>query len=100
MLVPHNGCGGIDIAVEGIKEINADPSAMVRSIKGVTKESLAEKPLKIVLQDSQKYLSIGYDTANGRMTLMQQGVDAEKLPPVPEFDQICHSKIVDSKTPD
>ena len=36
----------------------------VRSIAGVTKESLALKPLKIVLKDSQKYLSIGYDWAN------------------------------------
>ena len=54
---------GLDILAEGIKEIAAFAEIWVRSIEGVTKESLAEKPLKIVLKDSQKYLSIGYDCA-------------------------------------
>ena len=58
---------GLDILAEGIKELvdaAADTWGYVRSIEGVTKESLALKPLKIVLKDSQKYLSIGYDWAN------------------------------------
>ena len=56
---------GLDILAEGIKEIaDASASIDVRSIEGVTKESLALKPVKIVLKDSQKYLSIGYDWAN------------------------------------
>ena len=39
-------------------------SLLGRTIKGVSKESLAEKPVKYVLKHSQKYLSIGYDLAN------------------------------------
>ena len=93
---------GLDILAEGIKELvdaAADPYR-VRSIEGVTKESLANKPLKIVLKESQKYLSLGYDLAKQHMTLMQEGVDVELLPLVPECDEICHSKVDDITSSD
>ena len=54
---------GLDILVEGTMEITYSDFWTARSIANATKESLAEKPLKIVLKDSQKYLSIGYDWA-------------------------------------
>ena len=92
---------GLDILAEGIKELAAAAADdWVRSIEGVTKESLAEKPLKIVLKDSQKYLSLGYDLAKQHMTLMQEGVDVELLPLVPECDEICHSKVDDITSSD
>ena len=78
---PH--AEGLDILADGIKEIAAFSKIYARSFEGVTKESLADKPLKIVLKESQKYLSLGYDMAKQHMTLKQQGVDVEKLLPVP-----------------
>ena len=93
---------GLDILAEGIKELvdaAADPH-YVRSIEGMTKESLADKPLKIVLKESQKYLSLGYDLAKQHMTLKQEGVDVELLPLVPECDEICHSKVDDITSSD
>ena len=90
---------GLDILAEGIKELAA-ADYKVRSIEGVTKESLADKPLKIVLKESQKYLSLGYDLAKQHMTLMQEGVDVELLPLVPECDEICHSKVDDITSSD
>ena len=91
---------GLDILAEGIKELVDADDTRVRSIKGVTKESLANKPLKIVLKESQKYLSLGYDLAKQHMTLMQEGVDVELLPLVPECDEICHSKVDDITSSD
>ena len=52
-----------------------------RSIPGVTKERLAAKPIKYVLNGTQRYLSIGYDLAAGHLTIKHEGVDAIKLPP-------------------
>ena len=52
-----------------------------RSIPGVTKERLAAKPIKYVLNGTQRYLSIGYDLAAGHLTIKLEGVDAVKLPP-------------------
>ena len=46
----------------------------------VTKESLAAKPIKCVLKDEQRYLSIGYDLGLKRLTIKYFGVDPEKLP--------------------
>ena len=96
------GCAkGLDILAEGIKElVDAAAHDGVRSIEGVTKESLANKPLKIVLKESQKYLSLGYDLAKQHMTLKQEGVDVELLPLVPECDEICHSKVDDITSSD
>ena len=91
---------GFDIVADGKKDLTASDDNRVRSVEGVTKESLAEKPLKVVLKDSQKYLSIGYDMAKQHMTLMQEGVDVELLPPVPECDLICHSKVDDERSTD
>ena len=95
-----NNQSGLDILAEGIKEIVAFADIHVRSIEGMTNESLADKPLKIVLKESQKYLSIGYDMAEQHMTLKQQGVAIELLPPVPECDEICHSKVDDDSSLD
>lgn len=64
----------------------------------MTKESLAAKPIKYVLTDSQRHLSIGYNLAAGQLTLKNQGVDVEKLPPVALNSQICQHKIVDTST--
>ena len=95
-----NNQSGLDILAEGIKEIAAFADIHVRSIEGMTNESLADKPLKIVLKESQKYLSLGYDLAKQHMTLMQEGVDVELLPLVPECDEICHSKVDDITSSD
>ena len=51
-LVSDKYLKGLDILADGIKEINASADWDVRSIEGVTKESLALKPVKIVLKDS------------------------------------------------
>ena len=66
----------------------------------MTKASLAEKPLKYVQADNEKYLSIGFNLKADHLTLKQQGVDAEKLPPVERLIQICQNKIVDYTTND
>ena len=65
VLVPENMFDpkGLDILAEGRKE-RTNSSFRFLSFEGVTKESLALKPVKIVLKESQKYLSIGYDWAN------------------------------------
>ena len=71
------------------------------SIVGVTKESLAARPINYVVQSNQKYLRIGYDLAGGHLTLKQQGVEVEKLPPVPAAEAvICQNKMVDTSTAD
>ena len=58
-----NNQSGLDILADGNKEIVALADLWVRSFESKTKESLADKPLKIVLKESQKYLSLGYDRA-------------------------------------
>ena len=41
--------------------INKNPQKLSIEDKSITKESLAAQPIKYVLKDSQRYLSIGYD---------------------------------------
>jgi len=82
---------GLDIVVDGYRE-REDGTKKVddmswngrndpRSIPGVTKERLAAKPIKYVLNGTQRYLSIWYDLAADHLTIKHEGVDAMKLPP-------------------
>lgn len=65
----HNAATGVDIIVNGKKENDEDNSWWERrSYNGVTKESLAERPIKHVLED-QRRLSIGYDLEKDCFTL-------------------------------
>ena len=64
-----NAATGVDIIVNGKKENDEDKSWWKRrSYNGVTKESLAERPIKHVLED-QRRLSIGYDLEKDCFTL-------------------------------
>ena len=47
----------------------------------MTKERLAAKPIKYVLNGTQRYLSIWYDLAADHLTIKHEGVDTMKLPP-------------------
>ena len=90
-LIEHEEVGGLDVVVDGHREREdgtkqGDPTSyeahkVPRSIPGVTKERLAAKPIKYVLNGTQRYLSIGYDLAAGHLTIKLEGVDAVKLPP-------------------
>ena len=92
---------GKKLDARGFRKSDGHYDPFVRSIDDVTKESLAAKPLKFVLQSNQKYLSIGYDLVGGHLTLKQQGVEVEKLPPVPAAEAvICQNKMVDTSTAD
>ena len=90
-LIEHEEARGLDVVVDGYRE-REDGTKKVddmgpngrndpRSIPGVTKERLAAKPIKYVLNGTQRYLSIGYDLAAGHLTIKLEGVDAVKLPP-------------------
>ena len=61
-------------------------------------EGLAEKPYHHLLRGSQKYLSIGYDLMEDRLTLKFQGVDIDKLPLRASKDQIYKHERVDTNT--
>ena len=66
---------------KNIDDISIDDENDPRSIPGVTKERLAAKPIKYVLNGTQRYLSIWYDLAADHLTIKHEGVDAVKLPP-------------------
>ena len=75
---PHWYTVGLDIIVDGMDEGNK--GEWTRTIKDITKESLAEKPIKYMLLDSQRFLNIGYNMMAGHLTMKLLGVDATKLP--------------------
>ena len=90
-LIEHEEVGGLDVVVDGHRERedgtkqgdvtyrSDEPRSIL--VPGVTKERLAAKPIKYVLNGTQRYLSIGYDLAAGHLTIKLEGVDAVKLPP-------------------
>ena len=91
-LIEHEEVGGLDVVVDGHREredgtkqgdvlTGSKAEEVPRSIRGVTKERLAAKPIKYVLKGTQRYLSIGYDLAVDHLTIKHEGVDAIKLPP-------------------
>ena len=90
-LIEYEEARGLDVVVDGYREredgtkkvddMGYDGRNDPRSIPGVTKERLAAKPIKYVLNGTQRYLSIGYDLAAGHLTIKLEGVDAVKLPP-------------------
>ena len=107
--VDQIGCGyfvekGLDIDVDGEKQkVNRNGNQFdQRSIKidGDVKASLASTPVKHLLRDLQKYLSIAYDTVRGRLTMKYDGTDAEKLPPAKMDQLIYQNKIVDATVND
>ena len=57
-------------------------------------------PVKYLLRDFQKYLSIGYDPARSLLTMKYDGTDVEKLPPSQEDQLIYQNKIVDATVND
>ena len=96
-LVKHRMYGGIDIIINDQGE-NVAGFGRQRSIKGVVKEKLANRPIKYALKGSQRYLSIGYDFEEDHLTLTHEGVDVDKLPPVENTLQIFQNKIVDTSS--
>ena len=64
------------------------------------REAIAAKPVKRVLKDGQVHLSIGYNLAAGHLTIKQQGVSTDKLPPARKIQGICQSEIVNNNTTD
>ena len=69
----------LDIVVDGQSENNDNNSITVRSIvdRSDSKESLAMEPIRYMLKESQRYLSIRYDSFAGHLTMKHQGVDAD-----------------------
>ena len=53
------------------------------------KAILATKPVKYLLKQFQKYLSIGYDMVRGHLTMKYDGADVEKLP-MSKKDQLIY----------
>ena len=66
----------------------------------LTREQIAAKPVKCVLSDSQRHLSIGYDLTAGHLILKLQGVATDKLPAAKKIQGICQSKTVNTNTTD
>ena len=95
---------GLDIHLNGEKEkVNANDDAdWKRSIKieSDVKETLATTPLKYLLKDLQKYLSIRYDKVRGCLMMNYDGTDAEKLPLLKKDQLIYQNKIVDATVND
>ena len=90
---------GLDIRLNNEKEkVNEnDHEGLKRSIciEGDVKETLATTPVKYLLKDLQKYLSIRYDKVRDRLMMNYDGTDAEKLPPLKKDQLIYQNKIVD-----
>ena len=94
---------GLDIELNGKKEkVNEYYPHLKRSIKidGDVKETLATTPVKHLLKDLQKYLSIRYDTVRDCLTMNYDGTDAEKLPLLKKDQLIYQNKVVDSTVND
>ena len=96
---------GIDIFIDGLGENRCssgsyiDPMMAVQvrrtiSDRYVTKESLAAKPVKHVLEKSQSHISIWFDLAADHLKLNYEGMGADKFPAVEKKLQICQNKIV------
>ena len=64
------------------------------------KKTLAETPVKYLIKDLQKYLSIRYDKVRGRLMMNYDGTDAEKLPPLKQDQLVYQHKIVDATVND
>ena len=90
---------GLDIQLNGYKEkVNADDDeTRQRSIKieGDVKKKLAETPVKYLLRDLQKYLSIRYDEERGCLMMNYDGTDVEKLPELKQDQLIYQHKNED-----
>ena len=69
-------------------------------MEGDVKASLASRPVKYMLKDFQKYLSIWYDTVSGRLMMKYDGRDPEKLPMLRKDQLIYQNKIVDATVND
>ena len=54
----------------------------------MTRERLAEKPVKFVTDD-ERYLSISCDLATGLIGMKSNGIDPEKLRPLEKSPEIC-----------
>ena len=61
----------------------------------VSKESLAEYPVKlyIMIHGTMKYVKVGYNLSENRLTLRYMGILAERLPNVNKNLQIYQNKI-------
>ena len=79
-----------------------DHETFKRSIKieDDVKETLAAKPVKHLLKDLQKYLSIRYDKLRGRLMMNYDGTDAERLPLLKKDQLIYQNKIEDATVND
>ena len=90
-----NGCTKSD-ALDVISKKNK-PKGTIEDTT-MTKGSLAAKPVRHVVANSQRYLCIWYDLGQDRLMLKYFGFDAEKLPVVPQEVLICYHKMVDTTT--
>ena len=95
---------GIDIRLNHDKEKVDENDDEVRKrsikIKGDVKATLASKPVKYLLKDLQKYLSIRYDMVRYRLTMKYDGTDPEKFPSAKKDKRIYQNKIVDATVND
>ena len=64
------------------------------------KKTLATTPVKYLLKDYQKYLSISYDIVSDRMRMNYDGTDVERLPLLKKDQLIYQNKIVDATVND
>ena len=89
----HPELAGIYIDVNGEEEKKIPDQS-------ITKERVAAaKPIKHVTELGW-HLGIHFNLQAGHWTLKHLGVDAEKLPPVVQSQQIFRNQIVDTDTPD
>ena len=64
-------------------------------VQYVSKESLAECPVKLymMIHGTMKYVKVGYNLSENRLTLRYMGILAERLPNVNKNLQIYQNKI-------
>ena len=84
---------GVDIIANGQRENTekeGDDTIMdpQRSIPGVRKEDLEAKPARHTLKESQRHLSIWFDSKADHLTMKQEGLHIVQLPPLVESDAI------------
>ena len=64
------------------------------------KNDLAVKPVRHALKESQRRLTIWYDSKAEHLTMKQEGIHIAQLPPVVESDEIFYHKIEDTDNGD
>ena len=91
----------MDIIIDGCKEkqnYRLDEFNESRSLIGMTKEDLANKPLRYLLEQMQIWIEISFDPQADSFTLSYLGIDVEKIQKVELSKNIFKHKVIETST--